>query len=161
MAWLGVATLAAAAALSVALGIAASLLLDRRWALMNGWHDEVLGAAAWIGALTVFFYVSRRFEWQADAFAVRHLSVHPSNSSEVTEEAAMAMSGALRAVATLNGIRESMFTWRHGSIADRRRRVMDLVGRDVRDFPIDRTVRRIRWISVVLIAASLFIGTQL
>jgi STE24 endopeptidase len=161
IAWLGVVTLATLNALSVALPLGAWFVLDRRWAMMNGWHDEALGVAAWIGALAVFFYVSRRFEWQADAFAVRHLSLHPTNADVVTEEAAAAMAGALRVIASANGMRENAFMWRHGSIADRRRRVMDLVGRNVREFPIDHTVRRIRWASVLLICVSLIVQSQM
>lgn len=98
--------------------------------------------------------VSRRFEWQADAFAARHLSEAGGNdggrSPVITHEAAAAMSGALARVARLNGMSESRFTWRHGSIATRRQRLGALVGTPVGHLPIDRTVRTVLWLAVLV-----------
>lgn len=110
----------------------------------------------------VLGFVSRRFEWQADAFAARHLSLsgvgsggEPGDGSPViTHEASWAMSGALARVARLNGMSESRFTWRHGSIATRRQRLGALIGTPVGRLPIDRTVRTVRWLSVLAFLAG-------
>lgn len=97
----------------------------------------VSAGVALVAVLLVLGAVSRRFEWQADAFAARHLS----GAETVTDEGAWAMSSALERVARLNGMPEKRFTWRHGSIAARRRRLAGLVGERSDRLPIDRHVR--------------------
>ena len=74
-----------------------------------------------IGAVLVFGFVSRRFEQQADAFAVQHLSgLERTNRSSreqvITPEAVHSMAGALVRVSRLNHSPVNRFTWRHGSI---------------------------------------------
>lgn len=105
-------------------------------------------ALALTAGLGVFGWISRRFEEQADAFAVRHLSVgrgaDGGAEGRITPEAVEAMSGALAAVAALNGIAPERFSWRHGSIASRRRRLAHLAGMHAASLPIDRLVRRIK-----------------
>lgn len=103
-------------------------------------------AAGLLVAILVFGFVSRRFEWQADAFAACDLSVS-RGSTLVTEAAAGAMESALARVAELNGVSTRTFFFRHGSIGERQRRLRELVGRPVDSLPIDRLVRLIRWIS--------------
>jgi len=119
------------------------------------------------GAL-VFGWVSRRFEWQADAFAVRHLSETfaelngNTNSSErdsgvtdgILPQGSHVMQSALRQVAYLNGVDPTRFTFRHGSIDDRTRRMKQLVGIAPTTLPIDRTAF---WIKVW--ASLLFFGS--
>lgn len=119
------------------------------------------------GAL-VFGWVSRRFEWQADAFAVRHLSESlaeqngSSDSSErdsgvtdgILPQGAQVMQSALRNVAYLNGVDPTRFTFRHGSIEDRTRRMKQLVGIAPTTLPIDRAAF---WIKVW--ASLLFLGS--
>ncbi len=115
---------------------------------------QVLGLV--IGLL-VLGVVSRRFEWQADAYAAKRLSAPDSSPApipedgveRVTAEAADAMTGALDSVARLNHIPRARWTWRHGSIAERQRRLRALVGVPVDRVPIDRTVRRIKWLAGV------------
>jgi Zn-dependent protease with chaperone function len=118
-----------------------------------------------VGALTtfslgatflVFGAVSRRFEWQADAFALRDLSRHlpapdeigdalsGTHASSVTHQAAAAMSEALGAVAELNGVNPRRPDFRHGSIYSRQVRIRELVGSSLDEFPIDRTCRAIK-----------------
>ena len=65
----------------------------------------LLGMPLIVGAF-VFGWVSRRFEWQADAFAAQHLSGFRRGHADVTVslEATAAMVGALGAVARLNHI---------------------------------------------------------
>jgi Zn-dependent protease with chaperone function len=144
MLWLAVAILGSALLSGEALGLAAERL--GAGALVA----TVIGAVASLASVVlVLGHVSRRFEWQADAFAARHLSGAGQGSPVVTHEAAEAMSGALARVARLNGVSESRFTWRHGSIATRRRRLEALVGLPVDDLPIDRGVRTLRWLSAL------------
>ncbi len=112
----------------------------------------VLSLAA---ALLALGHVSRRFEWQADAFAVSHLSVSESpGATAATEGAARAMSEALSIVAASNGMSERTWGFRHGSIADRRHRAEALVGTPLNAFPIDRTVRRTKWLIVMVLGGS-------
>ncbi len=111
-------------------------------------------------ALVAFTLVSRRFEWQADAFAVRHLSLSlppppPDRPAAITEHAVNIMSAALRNVAEWNGVPPDRPSWRHGSIALRRQRLLNLVGRPVDDLPIDRHVRAIKRATAAALAAGL------
>ncbi len=102
-----------------------------------------------VGSLTVVVLVwvlgsvSRRFEWQADAFAVRHLS-EVAGSRTATIEAAESMSGALLRVAAMGGMSELRGSWRHGSIAERRTRLAEMIGQPLDDLPIDRQVQRVK-----------------
>lgn len=118
---------------------------------------EATGIALAVAVALVWFsYVSRVFERQADAFSAADACGMTRNNHGaglvVTDEAAQRLSNALGAVARLNHIPEDKFTWRHGSIADRRRRLAALVGRRVDQLPIDRTSRRIRRLIVVMLA---------
>jgi Zn-dependent protease with chaperone function len=81
-------------------------------------------AIIWLG------YVSRRFEWQADAFAVQHLSGSRPGAAPVAidPEAVVAMSSALDTVARLNHIPRHRFSFRHGSIASRQHHLKALIG---------------------------------
>ena len=129
------------------------------------------GVGAWMGlALTVmgivvgvmvFGMVSRRFELQADAFAAQHLSgMHRGDEERervITDQAVYAMAGALGAVAMFNHIPRRKFTFRHGSIWKRQRSLERLVGQRVYGLAIDKTVRRIKLMTV---AGLLAIGVM-
>jgi hypothetical protein len=65
------------------------------------------------------------------------------------------MRSALMAVAGVNGVAMKRFTWRHGSIASRRRHLLTLVGRPIDRLPIDRLVRAIEGVSVLVVIAVL------
>jgi Zn-dependent protease with chaperone function len=131
-----------------------------------------------VGAILTLGFVSRRFELQADAFAVADLSRHPAPaeptpvareipidspmepsvvvvppmpSNAVTAESVAAMNAALAAVADLNGVPINRFTWRHGTIAERQRHLESLVGLPLQSLAIDRTVR---WIKALTAAAA-------
>jgi hypothetical protein len=67
----------------------------------------------------------------------------------VTAEAAAAMSGALARVAALNHVPQERFSFRHGSIATRRRRLVGLVGQPVDGLPIDRRANVSKLLSVL------------
>lgn len=138
-----------------------AVLLDAAWGL--GALGLEVGSTVGIlaGAIAVFMFVSRRFEWQADAFAALHLS----GGREVTPEGAGAMAGALEAVARLNGVPLRRGSWRHGSLALRIARIHALVGCDAGRLPIDRTARSIKRAAAagllgaaVMVAASVWLG---
>jgi len=167
--------------------LAAALLATLVFALMIGetiaaivWPDapppDSAGAAITVLVLVLtiatFGFVSRRFEWQADAFAVAHLSRSPPASAfadpddppapapqapvhTVAPEAISSMATALDHVAVLNGIPLKRFTFRHGSIADRQRRIRRLEGRSLARLPIDRAVRLIKLASLLALGAGI------
>lgn len=122
--------------------------------------------------IVAFGWVSRRFEWQADAFAVRHLAEHPPEGQEpansigdqgriVTPEAAHAMAEALGQVAEFNGMSTHRYSFRHGSIHERQRRVASLIGTPVDAFPIDRQVRWIKRSAMVVLIITIIAGVVL
>lgn len=148
---------------AVATGMLVGVLGDAIYELLTGspelsdWRAIFAVAFAFTIVLLVFGYVSRRFEWQADAFAAAHLtrSLAPDGAAPdaVSPEAADLMRGSLQAVAELNGMSIHRFSFRHGSIASRQRKLMELVGRRLDALPIDRQVRRIKLASLLLLVA--------
>lgn len=121
----------------------------------SGVASLVMALGGLAGAGMVFGLVSRRFEWQADAFAVQHLTrTRAGEGRPVTPEAVAAMAGALQSVADLNGIDPDAFTWRHGSVAERQRRLRALLHKPVDGLPIDRQVRVIKAAAMVTLVAS-------
>ncbi len=123
------------------------------------WVTLVAGGVSIGLGLLVFGFASRRFEWQADAFAVQHLSRSVDQADagprRATAEAAAAMSGALEAVARLNHIPLHRFTWRHGSIADRRRRLAALVGHPLDRLKPDRDAGLIKLASLCMLVGAI------
>lgn len=105
-----------------------------------------------VGAIFVFGFVSRRFEWQADAFAAKQLSKDTEGATVVTEEGAGAMREALESVSRLNHIPRHRRSFRHGSLARRQDRLTKLIGTPLERMPIDRTVR---WIKRAIIVGLL------
>lgn len=164
-------------------GLGAVLFVDTILELIAGWMDlretffldSLLVGVPLIAGVFVFGWVSRRFEWQADAFAVKHLSeeigvVDPGSGESVpgtrvggiVPAAAMWMESSLREVARMNGVDPSRFMFRHGSIDDRIRRLRQLIGLSPQLLPIDRTVRWVKaWSLVVFVAsiAGMILGT--
>lgn len=116
-----------------------------------------------VAGLLTFGWVSRRFERQADAFAVQHISGltrrnEPGAGLVCQPDAADAMAGALESVATLNHIPKRRFTWRHGSIAARQQAIGFLIGHAVDDLPIDKKCRAIKGLIVVGFVAMGVLG---
>jgi STE24 endopeptidase len=115
--------------------------IDAAWSMSDWGQAAVLGLGL-AAVLVAFGFVSRRFEWQADAFAAQHLSGWRGRRDQralvVSEEAAQVMVAALGSVAALNHIPRRRFTWRHGSIAARQERLMALVGRPAGRLKPDR-----------------------
>lgn len=140
-------------------------ILDGSIALQGGLTLAALGLG-----LMWFGFVSRRFEWQADAFAVKQLTrtppvteesgptlwdaakegVAPTSTtmleaaaapSRVSPEAVAAMVGALGSVAELNHLPPDKPSWRHGSISHRQHRLRLIIGEPLESLSIDRKVR--------------------
>jgi STE24 endopeptidase len=161
MVWLGGGALAA-----VLLGTGAAKWAADRWAAEwshTAWFEGLIAVAGLGLALVLFGFVSRRFEWQADAFAVQHLSGQRAGAPPVlvSESAVAAMSGALDAVARLNGIPRRRFTWRHGSISDRQRRLALLVGQRADRLAVDRQVRVVKLLAAAaMVGAALVVGVS-
>lgn len=129
------------------------------------WLEALLMGLPITAGAMVFGWMSRRFEWQADAFAVRHLSeaigemgAEPpdapppdgSRGPRILPGAVQWMESSLRDVARMNSIDPSRFTFRHGSIDDRIRRLRGIVGLSTAMLPIDVTVRWMKVTSLLL-----------
>jgi STE24 endopeptidase len=164
MLWLAVSSIGAVLFTGMSLELVLRLFATTDGVVIEGLRH---GVPLICGAL-VFGWVSRRFEWQADAFAVRHLSETfaelngSTNSSEratgvtdgILPQGSHVMQSALRQVAHLNGVDPTRFTFRHGSIDERTRRMRQLVGIAPTTLPIDRIAF---WIKVW--ASLLFVGS--
>lgn len=136
-------------------GVATALDVAARAAgVEGGWAWGAVGGASvvvtGVVVVLVFGWVSRRFEQQADAFAAQHLSgrtraTEGRRDMVITAEAVIAMGSALGQVARRNHVPREKFSFRHGSIASRQRRLERLVGTPAHRLPIDGVVR---WIKV-------------
>lgn len=134
--------------------------------LINVVEIGTLGVALGAGLL-VFGHVSRRFERQADAFAVRMLAreraeeagVEPRKIDEISPHI---MIGALDRVAELNHIPKSAFMWRHGSIRSRQRALETLVGQPIDMTSIDRRARAAkRFVALLVVLAIALVAVGL
>ncbi|TVQ60603.1 MAG: hypothetical protein EA378_10975 [Phycisphaerales bacterium] len=137
----------------------------------------VIAVASFVVAGAVFGWVSRVFERQADAFAAQHMTssaddrtpdetasiasetktdaaTDAGEAMHVTPEAAAAMAGALQRVAVLNHVAIHRFTFRHGSIADRQRRLWQAVGCPLDALPADRAARRAKRAGLAIMGAA-------
>lgn len=158
MLWLALSLLSTLMGVYTAAGLVDALVAIPRTGLSEAAAANTLVAASLVIGLLVFGFVSRRFEWQADAFAVQCLSgaftPEPGTVPTITGEAVGAMNGALSSVADLNGIPRRRFSWRHGSIAVRQRRLGALIGRPAGAVAIDSQVRTIKIVSAVVLVAG-------
>ncbi len=106
----------------------------------------------------VFGFVSRRFEWDADAFAVAHMSRSAPDASapaRITPTAVDAAVATLQSVADLNAIPVAKFSYRHGSIAQRQKRVAQLLGAPVDHLPIARQVLFLKAAAATLLVLAM------
>jgi Zn-dependent protease with chaperone function len=166
--WLGLSTLSAVLLLGTAaqwvawyvfIGVANSWELSEEagrgashWFSMGGMVLTLACVFVWFG------WVSRRLEWQADAFAVKDLTKAGAGGDRVGSAAAGQVSEALGLVAMFNGLNPRRFSWRHGSIRTRQRRVEGLVGAPLGALPIDRDVRRIKVLTVLGLIVFAFLA---
>jgi STE24 endopeptidase len=117
-----------------------------------------------------FGWLSRRFERQADTFAVQHLTLRRAADKGLTgtefidADSAGVMIDALQSVADLNHLstkRRAWWplspAWRHGSIAWRQDYLRALVGESVGRQKIDRLVLGIKVAAATALAAELFL----
>jgi Zn-dependent protease with chaperone function len=130
--------------------------LRLRWIVGEVWqHPWVLEVVAGAGMLAcwglIFGWVSRRFERQADTFAVQHFAaeraVHAGaavESAVIAAQDVQAMTAALQHVADLNHIPTARRSWRHGSILWRQDYLRTLTGQRLNDLAIDRQVKWIK-----------------
>jgi hypothetical protein len=114
----------------------------------------------------VFGFVSRRFEWQADAYAAKMLSepdpAMPTPADEVFDRpaglvhtrAVSAMIGALDMVSKLNHIPLGRFSFRHGSMRRRMENLVLIELQSVDSLPIDRVCNRIKRAGLLVLAVS-------
>ncbi|MBA4027639.1 MAG: hypothetical protein C0475_00580 [Planctomyces sp.] len=130
------------------------------------WGVGVPSAA--VGAV-LFGWVSRRFEWQADADAVRAMAGQGQAppTPEALRLAAGLFGSALAGVARMHRMDPHRFMWRHGSIAQRIGRAADLgAGKHSASIdgqplalpgalPIDRQVARIKLASAAVLVLGL------
>lgn len=121
-------------------------------------------AGAWVAA---FGWLSRRYERQADTFAVQHMVAeqeHPQRDGLgrplIDSGSAMTMIQALQQVADLNHIDPHKASWRHGSIAWRQEYLHSLIGQPAHALPIDRLIRRIN-LGALLLAACIAVVQML
>jgi Zn-dependent protease with chaperone function len=106
---------------------------------------QVLGTLAMLAfSFGAFGWISRRFEWQADAFAAKTISREDPANRVVTQESVDSMCGALQSVARLNHLPANRRSFRHGSISHRQQRLRRLVGVRLDRLPIDRACRWIK-----------------
>lgn len=120
----------------------------------------------------VFGFVSRRFEWQADAYAAKLLSEQNAATPETpTDEvfdrpaglvhtrAVSAMIGALDMVSKLNHIPLGRFSFRHGSMRRRMENLVLIELQSVDSLPIDRVCNRIKRAGLVVMALAAVLWT--
>ena len=125
-------------------------------------HDDILvrlvilSLAFWL----IFGWVSRRFEWQADAFAAVHLTDSiGGHETLVSLEATTTVINSLYSINSLNGSSPGRYSWRHGSTSLRCRNLQALVGLSTEYLPIDRVVFRAKLIILLsgLIATGVLV----
>ncbi len=131
------------------------------WAKRD-WAEAVVFLPSLALGLTAFGAVSRRFEWQADAFAAQVLSGARRGGGPVliSPEAVYAMSGALGLVARLNHIPAQRFGFRHGSIADRQRRLKALIGEPSNRLRIDAQARLVKVLAALTLLAGVLLSLR-
>jgi Zn-dependent protease with chaperone function len=127
--------------------------------------DEIERLAHWVAlareiamivaALAAFGWISRRFERQADTYAVQLLSAR-AGRTDASPEAVDAMVGALGSIAFLNHVPKERSSWRHGSIRWRQDYLRALAGRPHGALAIDRIVRALCWIALLVVVLSAF-----
>jgi len=111
--------------------------------------------------LVIFGWISRRFERQADAFAVRHINAKQSMPAAISASAAAVVCDALGRIAILNSVAPTRRSWRHGSIAWRQAYLQSIVGSTADGLAIDRQVRWIKVVVAVIVGLMLVLMIRL
>lgn len=139
-------------------GLAADLLLGlapEAWRPENSMVAGSVGLGVAVGGwIALFGWISRRFERQADTFAVQHLSMrYPDEmlgAGVISPAAVGVMIDALRQVGHLNHINPVRPSWRHGSLQWRMEYLAGLIGLRADRLPVDR---QLRWICMLAAGA--------
>ena len=126
------------------------------------WPDTIIFTGSLLLTLILFGWISRRFERQADTFAVKHLSKaetinendQSNTKNRMTPQACATMINTLALVADLNHISPTRKSWRHGSIAWRQKYLNSLIGKNRNRLPIDRQISIINLLAIMIIAFS-------
>ena len=108
--------------------------------------------------LAMFGFASRRFERQADTYAVQLLSSREGRE-DASPQAVDAMVTALGSVALLNHVPPVRGSWRHGSIAWRQDYLRALVGRAHGALAIDGLMAALRWGALAVVGAGIVLGS--
>lgn len=111
----------------------------------------VATAAALSIAGLVFVWVSRRFEWQADAFAASELS---TQQETISLEAVQQVQSVLLDVAKVGGIPLHRKFFTHGSMKQRCDLLASIVGQAKTTLSIDRTVRNTKRVTILLLLVN-------
>jgi len=115
-------------------------------------------AAVLVVGLAMFGFASRRFERQADTYAVQLLSSREGRE-DASPQAVDAMVTALGSVALLNHVPPVRGSWRHGSIAWRQDYLRALVGRAHGALAIDGLMAALRWGALAVVGAGIVLGS--
>jgi Zn-dependent protease with chaperone function len=162
MLWLAIAMLGTVFASGWVVEVAMGMMLAR--GVIAGPSMALMFAGAGLSiaiGLLVFGWISRRFEWHADAFAIAHLAraargASATGASQIAHADAETARSTLGVIARFNGMSEEAFTFRHGSIVERQRRADASAGGLAGNLPIDALVRRIKVASLVVLAVGLW-----
>jgi STE24 endopeptidase len=118
-----------------------------RWTHQAVWPSALAVFVGSVGCLSVFLFLSRKFERQADVFAARTIQVEEvspaAQPSYVGSHGAMIFSSALQQVARINCIPITAWSWCHGSIAHRIDYLQDLSRDPGRTVAFDRFMGRV------------------
>ena len=121
----------------------AGTVLVLAWAVWLAAEWPVAVGALAPGGLLAVMWVSRRVELHADAGAAAALSQYGC----VDAGGIAAMDGALVSVTHMAGVSQHKRSWRHGTVAWRRRHLASLLGQRAGHLHADRVVARL-WLAV-------------
>lgn len=130
------------------------------WLVSRNGHEHVIAVLSMVCWLICFGWISRRYERQADTFAVIHMADsarrngHFDDVVVIDEQSVRTMIQALDSVARLNQLPLKRRSWRHGSIAWRQDYLRTLIGCPVAVMPIDRQVMCINAFSFMILVAA-------
>ncbi len=118
----------------------------------SGWLIVALTAA---GGFSLFGWVSRRFERQADLHAAQCLNAAAANDQQLDHNrlgphGALMMGQALHRIAFLNGMTPTARSWRHSSIASRAEFLREL---SIKDGAVKKYQRLIIMVKLAIIIA--------
>jgi STE24 endopeptidase len=133
---------------------------------VGDWLDRLTHQAEWptaiaalissMGCLSLFLYISRKFERQADVFAARTIEQESTglNDAHVGPHGATVFSSALNQVARINCIPVTAWSACHGSIAKRMTYLQDLSLDPNRTASFDRFMSRLYGGLIVTLGAT-------